>query len=242
VAVVLPTAAIAIVQYLRARGELPVLDALLRSGTRAVLESDPPLTAAALESIVCDRPVRPRSLGSLPARTELPGSPDQQPFDAPECARGAGLAWWAPAISAANLLFRAGGCTCGRHSEVTGPRARGGRCPRRQRAISTRRPRWLSLAAVRGAIGHLRTIAARALVSARETDLALRVEALDILTHAHFADAVPRPGRQGQAASTCAVIWMRAWSHAELDADDLLVVMSDHGIRTAMGTTVRSSS
>ena len=42
----------AISQYLRTRGDLPVLDALLRSGYRAVLDSDPPLTAAALEALV----------------------------------------------------------------------------------------------------------------------------------------------------------------------------------------------
>src|SRR4030095_10663432 len=42
----------AISQYLRTRGDLPVLDALLSSGYRAVLESDPPLTAAALEALV----------------------------------------------------------------------------------------------------------------------------------------------------------------------------------------------
>ena len=41
-----------IVQYLRARGDLPVLDAMLADGYRAVLESDPPLTAAALEALV----------------------------------------------------------------------------------------------------------------------------------------------------------------------------------------------
>ena len=41
-----------LVQYLRTRGELPVMDALLARGHRAVLASDPPLTAAAMEKLV----------------------------------------------------------------------------------------------------------------------------------------------------------------------------------------------
>ena len=118
-----------IVQYLRARGELPVLDALLRTGTRAVLESDPPLTAAALEAIVWpDR----RSAASFAGvvhqlGTELAGlaSIGANPFDA--------LAWVLPEerdffsvvgagdLSAANLLFAHGGMQAGRHGEVTGP-------------------------------------------------------------------------------------------------------------------------
>ena len=41
-----------LVQYLRTRGELPFLDALIRTGYSAVLDSDPPLTGAALEALV----------------------------------------------------------------------------------------------------------------------------------------------------------------------------------------------
>ena len=41
-----------IVQYLRARGELPVLTGLLASGRRAVLHSRPALTAAAMQALV----------------------------------------------------------------------------------------------------------------------------------------------------------------------------------------------
>jgi hypothetical protein len=41
-----------LIQYLRARGELPVLSELLARGHHAVLLSDPPLTAAAMEALV----------------------------------------------------------------------------------------------------------------------------------------------------------------------------------------------
>jgi hypothetical protein len=245
-----------IVQYLRARNELPVLDALLRSGTRAVLESDPPLTAAALEAIVWpDR----RSTASFAGvvhqlGTELAGlaSIGANPFDA--------LAWVLPEerdffsvvgagdLSAANLLFAHGGMQAGRHSEVTGP---GG--ARRQVALAAsardlsaaERAGFPGLAAVRSERDriHLRTIAAQmdtaeALVSGRELDLfALRVEALDLLTHAHFADAV----RDGQDDGNRLLFEVYRYLDARLgsvsnalDADDFLVVMSDHGIRTAM--------
>jgi tetratricopeptide (TPR) repeat protein len=245
-----------IVQYLRARGELPVLDALVRSGTSAVLESDPPLTAAALESIVWpDR----RSTASFPGivhqlGTELAGlaSIGENPFDA--------LAWVLPEerdffsvvgageLSAANLLFGHGGMHAGRHSEVTGPNGERRRVPL---ATSARdldpdeRARFPGLAAVSAERDrvHLRSIAAQmdaaqALVAARKLDFfALRVEALDILTHAHFAQAVQEGQDDGMGLLFDVYRYLDARLgslHAELDADDVLVVMSDHGIRTAM--------
>ncbi len=245
-----------IVQYLRARGELPILDALLRTGTRAVLESDPPLTAAALEAIVWpDR----RSTASFAGvvhqlGTELAGlaSIGANPFDA--------LAWVLPEerdffsvvgagdLSAANLLFAHGGMQAGRHSEVTGPAG-----ARRQVPLGTsardldasERARFPGLAAARAERDrvHLRTIAAQmdtaeALVSARELDLfALRVEALDLLTHAHFAEAVQDGQDDGNRLLFDVYRYLDArlgGLSAALDADDVLVVMSDHGIRTAM--------
>ena len=245
-----------IVQYLRARGELPVLDALVRSGTSAVLESDPPLTAAALESIVWPDRRSTASFAGIVHQfgTELAGlaSIGTNPFDA--------LAWVLPEerdffsvvgagdLAAANLLFAHGGMHAGRHSEVTGP---GG--ARRQVPLGAsardldpvERARFPGLAAVRAERDrvHLRTIAAQmdaaeALVSARELDLfALRVEALDILTHAHFAEAVQDGQDDGAKLLFDVYRYLDArlgGLSAALDADDLLVVMSDHGIRTAM--------
>jgi hypothetical protein len=90
---------------------------------------------------------------------------------------------------------------------------------------------------------HLRTIAAEfdtaeGMMRSGEVDLmALRIEPLDILTHAHFAAAV-RGGQDdggGLLFSTYRYIDARLGAvHELLDEDDIFVVMSDHGIRTAM--------
>jgi hypothetical protein len=245
-----------IVQYLRARGELPVLSALLARGHRAVLESEPPLTAAALESLVWpDRRGPPSTVGLLHRfGVELAGleSVGANPFGL--------LRWLLPEgrdlfsvigsgpHAAANLLFAHGGIRSGRHAIVTGPDGR-------QRSLSLRtsardldaaeRARFPALAAVRrerDAI-HLRTIAAELdgaveILRAGEVDLlALRVEPLDILTHAHFAEAV-RDGQDDGAGLLFSVYRYLdarlADVHGALDADDVFIVMSDHGIRTAM--------
>jgi len=245
-----------IVQYLRSRGELPVLDALVRSGTSAVLESDPPLTAAALESIVWPDRRSTASFAGIVHQfgTELAGlaSIGANPFDA--------LAWVLPEerdffsvvgagdLSVANLLFAHGGMHAGRHSEVTGPDGERRQVPLGASARdldATERAGFPGLASVRAERDrvHLRTIAAQmdtaeALASARELDLfALRVEALDILTHAHFADAVQDGQDDGARLLFDVYRYLDArlgGLSAALDADDLLVVMSDHGIRTAM--------
>ena len=228
----------------------------VRSGTSAVLESDPPLTAAALEAIVWPDRRSTASFAGIVHQfgTELAGlaSIGENPFDA--------LAWVLPEerdffsvvgageLAAANLLFAHGGMHAGRHSEVTGPDGARRRIPLGASARDLdpgERARFPGLAAVRAERDrvHLRTIAAQmdtaqALVAARELDLfALRVEALDILTHAHFAEAVQDGQDDGAGLLFDVYRYLDARLgslHAELDADDLLVVMSDHGIRTAM--------
>jgi hypothetical protein len=90
---------------------------------------------------------------------------------------------------------------------------------------------------------HLRTIAAE-LDAARDLAreggldlLLLRVEPLDILTHAHFAEAVRGGQDDGERLLFEVYRYLDARLaevDAALDADDVLVVMSDHGIRTAM--------
>jgi hypothetical protein len=245
-----------LVQYLRARGELPFLDALIRSGYRAVLDSDPPLTAAALEALVAPDERGAASFVGLVHQlgVELAGlaSIGENPL--------AALAWILPERqdlfarvgagdrSAANLLFAHGGVRAGRHSEVTGPHGRKRRVPLAKSARdldADERARWPALAGVRrerDAV-HLRTIAAEFdtaadMIRAREVDLlALRIEPLDILTHAHFAEAV-RDGQddgEGFLFSVYRYIDARLGEvHDLLDADDVLIAMSDHGIRTAM--------
>ncbi len=245
-----------IIQYLRTRGELPVLSGLLEIGYRAVVASDPPLTGAALESLVWPHRHGATSFVSLVHRfgVELAGlaSIGDNPLSA--------LSWLLPEtpdlfatigagpFSAANLLFAHGGIRAGRHGEITGPDGRRRRIPVGTSARdldSAERERFPALAAgrrERDAI-HLRTIAAEfdtaeELMRGGQVDLlALRIEPLDILTHAHFAAAV-RDGQddgRGLLFSVYRYIDARLGAvHELLDEDDIFIVMSDHGIRTAM--------
>jgi hypothetical protein len=90
---------------------------------------------------------------------------------------------------------------------------------------------------------HIRTIAAEFDTAVRIADegeidlLALRIEPFDILTHAHFATTVRE--RQDDGAELLYDVYRYADAriadvHARIDADDVFIVMSDHGIRTAM--------
>jgi len=245
-----------IIQYLRARGELPLLSGLLGIGYRAVVLSDPPLTGAALESLVWPQRRGATSFVGLVHRygVELAGlaSIGDNPFDA--------LSWLLPEtpdlfatigagpFSAANLLFAHGGIRAGRHGEVTGPDGRRRRIPVGTSARdldAEERERFPALATLRrerDAI-HLRTIAAEfdtaeALMRGGEVDLlALRIEPLDILTHALFAAAVSDGQDDGRRLlfSVYRYIDARLGAvHELLDEDDIFIVMSDHGIRTAM--------
>jgi hypothetical protein len=242
-------------QYLRTRGELPVLDNLLSVGYRSVLDSDPPLTAAALESIVWPERRGGASFIGLVHQigVEVAGlaSVGENPFGA--------LSWILPEdenlfsvlgsdqYSAANLLFSHGGIRAGHHSEITGPNG-----VQRRLSITTssrdldqdERRKWPGLAteSERDAV-HLRTIAAEfdtaaEIAQAGEVDfLALRVESLDILTHAHFA----KTARTGQDDAKNFLYELYRYIdtrlgevHNLLDEDDIFIVMSDHGIRTSM--------
>jgi hypothetical protein len=245
-----------IVEYLRARGELPTLDALLRDGHRAVLDSDPPLTAAALEALVWPNRRGAASFVGLVHRVgvEFAGlaSIGENPFE--------DLAWVLPpdpdlfsvlgggSRSVANLLLAHGSIRAGKHSEVTGPFGRKRRIPLKQSVRdlhADERERWPALAAVRGGgdAVHIRTIAAEfdtavEIVGAREVDLlALRIEPLDILTHAHFAETVGDGQDDGENLLYAIYRYIDARIaevHEQIDADDVFIVMSDHGIRTAM--------
>jgi len=245
-----------IVQYLRARGELPVLGELLRTGHRAVLESDPPLTAAALEALVWPTRRSDVSFVGLVHRVgvELAGlaSVGENPF--------ARLEWLLPEAedlfselgrenrAVANLLLAHGSIRAGRHGEITGPFGSRRRIPIAQSARDLRadeREAWPALAAApagRDAL-HVRTIAAEfdtatEIASAKEVDLlALRIEPLDILTHAHFAETVRNGQDDGESLLYSVYRYVDARTlevHDALDEDDVLIVMSDHGIRTAM--------
>jgi hypothetical protein len=245
-----------ITQYLRSRGELPVLDTLLREGRSAVLYSDPPLTAAALEAMVWPGRRTGTSFVGVVHRmgVELAGlaSIGDNPFQA--------LSWVMPASDdlfsvlgagnrrAANLLLSHGGIRAGRHGEVTGPGGAQERVPignaeRDLDAEERRRfPEIAGRLLERDAV-HVRTIAAEFDVAeelAQDTDvhfIALRIEPLDILTHAHFAESV----RDGQDDGSGLLFemyryidWRIAAVSDALDRDDVLLVVSDHGIQTSM--------
>jgi hypothetical protein len=245
-----------VVQYLRSRGDLPVLSALLETGHRAVLDSDPPLTAAALESLVWPERSGPLSTVGVLHRfgVGLAGlsSVGENPLR--------GLAWLLPEArnlfsvlgagptAAANLLFAHGGIDSGRHALVTGPQGRERSVPLSTSARdldAAERAHFPALAALARErdLVHLRTIAAELdvaveILQRKTVDLlALRVEPLDILTHAHFADSV-RAGQDDGAGLLFSVyryIDARLLEvHDSLDDDDVLIVMSDHGARTAM--------
>ena len=242
-------------QYLRARNELPVMDTLLSVGYRSVLDSDPPLTAAALEALVWPKRRGGASFVGLVHQigVEVAGlaSVGENPFGA--------LSWILPEDedlfsvvgskehSAANLLFSHGGIRAGHHGEVTGPNGL-----RRRLSITTssrdlseeERRKWpvLVTESERDAV-HLGTIAAEfdtaaEIARAGEIDfLALRIESLDILTHSHFAQTA----RTGQDDANRFLYELYRYIDTRLgeiynllDEDDVFIVMSDHGIRTAM--------
>ncbi len=140
-----------------------------------------------------------------------------------------------------------GGIRAGRHSEITGPNGLRRRLPI---ATSARdldeeeRRKWPGLVtdAERDAV-HLGSIAAEfdtavEIARAGEIDfLALRIESLDILTHSHFAQTA----RTGQDDANRFLYELYRYIDTRLgevynllDEDDVFIVMSDHGIRTAM--------
>jgi hypothetical protein len=246
----------ALTQYLRARGELPVMDALFDTGYRAVLDSDPPLTAAALEALVWPARRTDASLVGTFYRfgIELAGleSIGSNPFEM--------LSWVLPETedlfaaigsgerSAANLLLAHGGVRGGRHGEVNGPHGATRRLPLGR----TLRPLDADEARRFPALAHpedemdahyVQTIAAEfdateQLLRGNAHDfVAVRVEPLDILTHAHFGEAAREGQDDGEGLLYDVYRYIDARLgrlHAVLDADDVLIVMSDHGIRTAM--------
>jgi hypothetical protein len=245
-----------LVQYLRARRELPFLDVLLRTGHRAVLDSFPPLTATAMESLVW--PGRGRQITFLGLvhhlGVELAGlaSVGRNPVDFLSGVQPEGRSLFetvgAGEKVAANMLFSHGMIDAGRHAELVGPNGarRAARAIRAVRPISEpERERFPVLASS----PHpqfpplVESVAAEmdaAVEMAREGDvdlLVIRIEPLDILTHALFQE-LKRTGQDDGRSPLLGVYRYLDERLAQLDAvldrDDVLVVMSDHGIRTAM--------
>ncbi|MBB84891.1 MAG: hypothetical protein CL931_13870 [Deltaproteobacteria bacterium] len=242
-------------EYLRARGDLPFHDHLFDQGHRAVLESVPAFTAAAMQALV--RPAQPQAAPGAIARIyklglELAGleSVGTNPVGF--------LSWVLPErpdlfetigagpVVTANMLLTHGKLDVGRQAELVGPH--GHRedlpAPRAYRALTpdelARHPA-LDLGADTRKFAQ--TIAAEmdaAEAIAREGRvdfLFLRLEALDLLTHSGFSqiDGSGQDDGRGALLSAYRYIDERlAALHAQLDEDDWLVYLSDHGIRSAM--------
>lgn len=237
--------------YLMARGELPVLKGLLDRGWRAVLESTPAYTAAAMRSLVW--PERVREIGVLSLVHELGdeigglASVGKNPF--------AGLAMLLPPRRsifdvvgngeqvAANMLFTHGGMDAGRHAERVGPRGARGRVdlgPPLRKLTPEERTRWPALAPRNDYIDTVagELTALLSIVEKGEIDfLLLRIEPLDIISHGHLATV--SGGQQDDGAGVLYDTY-RMIDHelgraiALLDADDTVIVMSDHGAKNGL--------
>jgi tetratricopeptide (TPR) repeat protein len=241
-------------EYLRARGELPFENHLFEDGYRAVLESRPAFTAAAMQSLVWPAPPAAidtlgwiqrfgLELGALEAVGRnpvgwlswvLPERPNL--FET----LGAG-----PLVTA-NMLLAHGRIEAGRHAELIGPAGE----HRNLSSISAQRAlradeleRYPTLMHDPDTKKFSETIAAemdsaeRIAREGRVDFLFLRLEALDLLTHAHFGalDGRGQDDAQGPLLDAYRYIDERlAGLEGVLDQDDWLVYLSDHGIRSSM--------
>lgn len=238
---------------LRARGELPVVDALIDNGTSAVLWSDPPMTATAMAALAY--PARDEPFGVLALVHEM-----GEELGGLAAVGENPLAFMSPWLSArpslfstvggeqrvvANLLFSHADIDAGRNAERTGPKGERRLIPiqRSSRPLHTN-----ELATIDGPmVGpdplHFSVVAAQLdlfgeLIDDGTDDLILlRAEAVDLLTHHRLNET--SSGRQDNAVSTLYGMYRFIDFRLreilpKLDADDVLVVMSDHGALTSL--------
>ncbi len=241
-------------EYLRARSDLPFHDHLFSQGFRAVLESRPAFTAAAMQALVWPAPhERPTSLGWIHRLgLEVAGleSVGRNPVEF--------LTWLLPErpnlfetigrgpIATANMLLSHGRIDAGQNALVIGPDGRRRRLasPDAYRVLTAgeraRHPALDGDPDLRRFSGTIAAEmdAAEAIAEAGEIDfLLLRLESLDLITHGHFAAIDGRGQDDGRGALFSAYRYIDerlASLHALLDEDDWLVVLSDHGIRSSM--------
>ncbi len=244
--------------YLRQRGEMPVLGTLLAEGWRAGLVQLPAFTAAAMSALTTPAVRTSASfpavvhqlgieLGGLSSIGRNPFQPLAHLLPAPAdvfTALGSGD------VSVGNMLFSHGNVQAGRNAEVTGP---GGRKSTLDVGVALRNPTAEELRHVpewggdglrqSGVELSARTTAAQVdavagIVRRGEVDVLLyRLESLDLSTHGTYADTARPAQDDGQLPlySLYRYIDLRLADIAgAIDGDDVLVVMSDHGIRTSM--------
>ena len=244
-----------LVRLMDARGELPALAALERAGLAGVLTSEPAFTGVAMEKLAHPRTREGitflgflHHLGVEAAGLEAVGT---NPLE--------GLGWVLPDSPylvdvvgaadrvAANLLFAVGDMDSSRDMEVVGPRgAREELVVRRQRPLSE-----AEIAALPGlgrppdrtTRGYLEGIAAQmdlavSLAASKRLDLLLlRLAQTDLMTHTEFANI----NRTAVDDADNVLLWAYRYVDRRLgelanatDEDDVLIVMSDHGIQTSM--------
>ncbi len=246
-----------IARYLMARGEMPVLEALLEEGYRTVLDSDPPVTAIAIDQIVHPRQPQPPTLTEFVYHigvemdvADLTPS-GENPFRfleglvpvRPDLTRTIAAEEW----TVANLLFSHGALDVGMNGEVAGPRgqdhpplelasSRALRPEELERIRVDRAwvddPHWAWVEEAAAVMDEVQAQAEGDLI-----DLMLvRTARLDTATHAHLADAF---GDQDDGESLLFAYYryldLRTGQLLNtLDTDDYVIVMSDHSIRNAM--------
>jgi hypothetical protein len=238
------------VEHGLARGELPTFQALVARGTHGVLHSEPAYTAVAVRSIAqpgakgVDGVIGVlHQLGEEVAGLNFVG---ENPLDALSALLPTGgdlfATLGAGELRAANLLHSYGGMQVGRHGEVVGPHDARSTVP-----LAASRKLGPAEDAVFGQLGDDRPQAeemaadfdnAVTLARPEGPDLVvLRVASLDILTHGLFHQAFAADRGSVRPVLPGAYRYMDgrlAELFRALDADDVLVVMSDHGIRTSL--------
>lgn len=245
-----------LLNYLRERGDMPVLDHLLATGWHAVLHQEPALTAAAMQDLVYpNRSRRPTLLGLL-----VDYGVEAQAFSDVGTNPLAALRAFQPSsrdlfdvlgsanLQVGNLLFAYGNVQAGMNAQVTGPRGQTRTLPV---ATVWRTPTATELASFPGLGDHSVGWAPRAFASlaanfdtfvdvVKKPDLdllALRTDPTDVLTHGYFSQT--SVGGQDDGKAVLFDVYRYADSRigeivAAIDDDDVLVVMSDHGIATAL--------
>jgi len=251
-ALVLDCADWRITQYLRTRGELPFTDFLFRHGTSAVLTSDPPFTAMAMESLIY--PTRGEELSFLGLvhrmGMEIGGlsSVGRNPFDFLSgllpMRRNLFETIGANDRVAVNMLFSHGSIDAGHHAEAVGPFGERSKIATGQVFRPLRREEQERMPATRNDADVRRNVESIAgefdiggdLIATGEVDLLLlRIETLDILTHMLVHELLEDAQDDGEAALHSIYRYIddrMAEVYHRMDEDDILVVMSDHGIRT----------
>lgn len=252
VAVLLDSAEWRIVRLLQARGDLPLFDHLEAEGVVGPIESRPPFTAAALELILHPENRGQASIASL--MHSLGREIEGLNFVGTNPLRG--LEWFLPERTSslerlaehrriASVLRSFGSLADGRQAEILGP---GGQ-RELLRGFGSSRPLTPAEAAAFGpgietADGDL--VAEMAadfdtienLVARSDLDLVLfRVASFDIITHSTLlqANRPDQPHDTDFLLSTYRYADRRLGAiFRQLDADDVLIVFSDHGAKTAL--------